>query len=496
MEDKEYTINLLEVASILKNNIKPIVKITAMFIVAGILFVIIASSFFPRFKSDAVLQIKQGKGSGVAAMLAGLGGGVFGTEALQMESYIEILKSRSVVIPVIEATEELDFWGRYPLYTSYVKKQISTEAVPMTDILKVSVYGETREKAQKTNQLLLKGFLQRVSELNSMEKGAQKKFLTERLKTSREELDKAELALQKYKEDHKIISPAANAEIFAQRITEIEQQAAVNQVALEAAEAKLASINRMLTSDGAASADNRTIQQYNNELAKLEATRISYLEKYTEKHPKMIEINDNIAKLKEKIQEEVAKVANLQAPTDNSVHQGLVAGKYQSEGEVAVARKKAEALQQLINRNNVELEKLPELEKGYIKVERDFKVANEVYLMLTKKLEETKITELQQPDNVLLVDEPTYPDVRDFPKTRLTLILAAILGLLCSSGYVVMKELEDKPIRTAESIVKFSGLPVLSVIPDKTRLNKARQSAQEVKQNGFLNKVREFIWKK
>lgn len=498
MDDKEYTIDLLEVAEILKENHKPIGKITVGCIIAAILYLLIAS---PVYESVATLQIKQqSKGGGMLAALAGLGGADFlGMSSMQMGTYKEIITSRGVVIPVIEATEEKGGWfgeKKYPSYEGYVKNRITTESIKMTDILQVKVTGNTPEKAQKVNKLLLENFFKRMADLNSAEKGTMKNFLTNRVKAAQEELDKAEVALEKFKTENKIISPTANADIFANRIMEVEKQAAINQVEMEAAQAKLAAINSQLSGNGAASADNKTIQRYNEELAKLEAERISYVDKYTEKHPKMIEVNDRIAKLKSKVQEEINKVAALQAPSDNTVHQELVAGKFQSEGEVAVTRQKAAALQQVIDQNNAELAKLPAVEREYITLERDFKVANEIYLMLTKKLEETKITEHQQPDNVLIVDEPTLPERPAFPKKATTLILAALLGLLGSGGYVVIKELMNKPIRGIEDIKQFVELPVLGMIPDETDLAVSLESTRQIKELTWLDKLEAYIWKR
>ena len=496
MDDKEYTIDLLEVAEIIKENIKPIARMTGCFVGLAIIYLIIAVIFFPKYESEATLQIKQqSKGGGMLAALAGVGGADFlGMGSMQMGTYKEIIKSRGVVIPVIEATEEKK-GEKYPAYEGYVKSRISVNDIKLTDILKVKVNAETAEKAQKVNQLLIENFLKRVAELNSDEKGSMKKFLTSRVKTAQEELIKAETALEKFKAEHKIISPTANAEIFANRIMEVEKQAALNQVEMEAAQAKLAAINSQLSGSGAAAADNRIIQRYNDELAKLEAERISYVDKYTEKHPKMIEVNDRIAKLKSKVQEEINKVAALQAPSDNDVHQQLVAGKYQSEGEVTVTRQKAAALQQVIDQNNAELVKLPAVEREYITLERDFKVANEIYLMLTKKLEETKITEHQNPDNVLVVDAPTLPDGRSSPRLKLGLLLAILMGVLLSSGYVVAEELMHKTIRSKEDIKQFLELPVLGTLPDELALADAAVAAQEPKEPTWRDKLKEFIWK-
>ena len=489
MEDKEYVIDLAEMTAILKENYKPVARLTGIIIGLTIIFLIVAWYFFPVYESEAKLQIKQSQPS-MMALMTGAG------SSSETESYIEILKSRGVVIPVIEATEELNFFGKYPRYEDYVKKRITAESVQLTDIMSVKVRGKTAEQAQKANQLLIEGFLKRVGELSSTQKGSLKAFLTERVATAKEELAKAADALQKFKEENKIISPTANTDIFTQRVMDAEKQAAANKVELEAAEARLAAINQQLNGSGASSADNVTLQRYNEELAKLETTRIAYKDKYTEKHPRMIEINERIESLKAKIQEELDKVASLQAPSDNQVHQSLVAGKYSSEGAVKVARQKAEVLQRIIDQNNEELAKMPAMEQEYVRISRNYAVASEIYTMLVKQLEETKITEFKQPMNVLLVDTPHLPDKPAFPRRGLALIFATLMGLLISSAYVLIKEMKNHTVRNSQMVLRYANLPVFGSIPDKDNLTPVANDMNEAKAQNFLNKVKEFIWKK
>lgn len=505
MEEKEYMIDLAEVAEILEENRKPIAKITGCTIGAAILYLILAWNFFPTYESEAMLQIRQkNSGGGLGALMAGMGSADFlSPSSSSMDSYIEILKSRSVVVPVIEATEKKDFFDKYPDYKKYVEKRIHAEAAQDTgmslsssNILMVSVKAKTAEQAQKTNQLLIDSFLKRVAELNSAEKGSVKGFLEERLKNAKEDLNKAEVALEKFKVDNKILSPSSNAEIFTERIMEAEKRAAANQIELEAAQARLAVINEQLSGSGSANADNITIQKYNEELAKLESTRIAYQDKYTEKHPRMIEINERIASLKSKIQLEVNKIAALQAPSDNVVHQGLVGGKYSAEGALTVARQKAEVLQKIIDQNNADLAKMPAMEQQYVRLSRDYGVANEIYMLLTKQLEQTKITEHQQPTNVLIVDKPHLPDKPVKPRRGLVLLAAALLGLLGSCGYVIYMGLQNRVIRTKETITEYVKLPVFGCIPDRTSLVDSEISPEETIFSRYFNKVREYIWKK
>ncbi|MCQ5198418.1 hypothetical protein NE554_11960, partial [Phascolarctobacterium faecium] len=98
-------------------------------------------------------------------------------------------------------------------------------------------------------------------------------------------------------------------------------------------------------------ADNAVIKQYNARLAELETQRIAYLDKYTAKHPKVIETEDAIAKLKSKLQQEIAKVASLHAPSDNRVHQQLLTSKFVSEAAISVAESNLAELEGLDKRN-------------------------------------------------------------------------------------------------------------------------------------------------
>ena len=494
MEDQDYTIELMEIVNIISENRKPIAKITCIFIAVALLYLLRAS---PVYESEALLRIKQQQGIGQSLLDAASGGNVQINQR-QMSTYAEILKSRSVVIPVIEATEIQDKNGKYPGYDGYVRGRITTAPFKDTDILSVKMRANEPGKAQKANQVLLAAFLKRMTDLSRVEQTATKNFLQERTDAAKKDLDKAETALQDYKIDNKILTPSDSAKLFLDRITLAEKEAAANRIEMGTAQAKLNAANSILGGEGQYAADSNVVRAYNAQLAKLEAERISYLDKYTEKHPRMIELNDQIAELKAKIAEETRKVAALQAPSDNAVHQRLVANKFQSEGELIVAQQKAALLQEVIDKNNRDLEQLPAVEKGYIKVARDSQVAGELYIMLAKRLEESKVAEVMVPTNVQIVDEPTFPEAPIAPRKGRTLALAALLGILLSCGYTVAMELMNRTIRTEDDVKNYLALPVMGAIPDEESMNLAmtKQKEMENKKPGLLSKLQYYILKK
>ena len=493
MEDQEYTIDLMEVVEIISENRKPIAKITCAFIAIALLYLLRAA---PIYESEALLRIKQQQGLGSSLLDAATGGNAAMNQR-QMSTYAEILKSRSVVIPVIEATEQ-EKNGKYPAYEGYVQGRITTSPFKDTDILSVKMKANEPGKAQKANQVLLAAFLQRMTDLSRVEQTATKNFLQDRTDAAKKDLDKAETALQDYKIENKILTPSDSSKLFLERIALAEKEAAANRIEMGTAQAKLNAANSILGGEGQYIADNRIVQAYNAQLAKLEAERISYLDKYTEKHPRMIDLNDQIAELKAKIAEETRKVAALQAPSDNAVHQRLVTSKFQSEGELIVAKQKAALLQEVIDQNNRDLELLPAVEKGYVKVARDAQVAGELYIMLAKRLEESKVAEVMVPTNVQIVDEPTLPEVPIAPRKGRTLALAALLGLLLSSGYIVVMELMNRTIRTEDDVKNFLSLPVMGAIPDEESMSQAmtKQKEMENKKPGLLSKLQYYILKK
>lgn len=121
---EEETIDLVELWHTIREHTSFIVKTTAVCILLAGLYLAIAT---PTYQSVALLRVKQSQGLG-DSMLSSLASGNPLQSKQQMSTDAEILKSRQVVIPVIEATEEPDEDGKYPGYEGYVKGYVTTNS--------------------------------------------------------------------------------------------------------------------------------------------------------------------------------------------------------------------------------------------------------------------------------------------------------------------------------------------------------------------------------
>ena len=485
---EENKIYIGELFALVVQNLRKILLIALTFVVIAMLYLLIAA---PVFESESLMRIKQPQGI-ATSLLDVVPGRSEGITNQLMSTYAEILKSRSVIEPVIAATEEIGD-GRYSSYENYVKDRVITTPLKNTEILKVTFYAKTPELAKKANELGVAGFLNRLNELSRTEQKMTKEFIAGRVSEAQKELYSAEAALQEFKEINKIIEPAESTKAIGTRVAWIDQGIAENSVNLATAQARLAAINGQLEASGKAIADSTTIKLYNQKLAELEMAKASYSGKFTDKHPKVVEVNAEIQNTRNQLEAEINKVAALQAASDNAVQQSLIAGKFQSEAEVAVANAKAQAMSAIEKANGKQIETMPSVEQGYLRLARNANVAQEIYVMLAKRLEEAKVAEAMVSTEVQVLDKPTFPQEPVRPRKLLTLSLALLLGFLVGSFYTVYNALRNRTIRTQEEVENFLGLPVLGTVPDALALNKV--NADTYKNPTILEKLRRLMEK-
>ncbi|WP_416182319.1 GumC family protein [Acidaminococcus timonensis] len=482
----EQEIDLRELWQIVRTNQKTIAKITGVFLGVAVAYLIIVPN---TYQSTALLRIKQERGL-ASSIMEQLPMGNAQLTKQQMNTNAEILKSRHVVIPVIEQTEE-EKDGKYPRYEDYVKDHIVTKPYKDTEILEVDVTGKTPEKAQEANQLLVQGFLDRLTELSHAESSATREFLEQRVKSSKKELDDAETKLKNYQVKHKIFSTDNQMKSLAERITELDKVKAQNKLDMETAQAALGSINSQLSGAGASIADSPSIQQAKSKLVDLEAQKASYVGKYTNENPKMKEINRQISSARSSLRREISAIVAQKAPSSSAVQQKLLTDKFTNEAMIAVAQGKNDAIDQLEKKNADEIAKLPQTQQGYLQVKRDADVAQEIYVMLAKRLEEAKVAEAMVPTEVQVVDEATLPEKPIKPRKLLTLVLALFLGLFGGAGYTIARTLLNRKIRTAADVEQYLELPVLGVIPEA---RSASDKKEEI--HGLWAGLRRKLWKK
>ena len=226
---EEITIDLKDLFETIWQEKKKVAAVTAVCMALGGLYLVIAP---PVYQSTSLLRIKQDQGL-ADSIMSKVTGGNTANDKQRMMTDAEILKSRNVVLPVIEQTEERNSSGELPTYEAYVKSHIITKPYKDTEILEVDVTGKSPEQAQKANELLVQGFMNRLTELSHDEQRRTREFLEQRLGTSKGELNDAENKLQQYQSANKMYSTDDQMKQLTEKLNIVDKAKAENQLNLE-----------------------------------------------------------------------------------------------------------------------------------------------------------------------------------------------------------------------------------------------------------------------
>jgi len=460
--EDEITIDLKDIIKTLKKRRALIMKV----FFGTILFAVVISFIIPpTYEGESNLRIKQPKGL-ADSLLADLPIENMGATKQVLSTYAEILKSRTVVQDVIDKTQSDKDADDIPTYEDMLKR-ITIQPVKDTEILNIKVKAKSPEEAQLIANTLVSTFNERMTDLVRSEQKTVREFIGQRLQESKKELEQSETALGEYKREQRIVALEDETKALIEKFASADKLLADNTVGMVSAQAQFSTAQQQLAKEKPGFvADSPLIQQYKGKLADLEVTLVSLSANYTAQHPQVVATRAAITETKAKLNAEIARVISVDAPSMNPIHQGLVQSEIQSEVEIAARGAQGQAIQQIKSGSEQELMKLPAKEQGLIKVMRDANVNQEIYIMLAKRYEEARISEVMQPNDVQIVDVAIVPNKPISPKKLLITVIGAILGLFAGVGLAFLLEYMNKTIRNADDVAQYLGLPVIGNIPD------------------------------
>ncbi len=142
----------------------------------------------------------------------------------------------------------------------------------------------------------------------------------------------------------------------------------------------------------------------------------------------------------------------------------MITEKLETESLIKADNAKMETLRNIVEQYDKQLQTIPEKGLELARLERQAKVEQNTYVLMQEKLEETKISEASQKQNIRIVDtaiEPLYPIK---PRKKLNLLLGALIGLGLGIGVTFLIEYFDDSIKNPDELEKM-GFPIMAIIP-------------------------------
>lgn len=270
-------------------------------------------------------------------------------------------------------------------------------------------------------------------------------FFDERTKALRDKLEQAQANLSAYQREHGIVAADERLDVENARLADLSTQL----VLVQGQESESKSRQRQARGNTDTLPEvlqNPLIQGLKSDLARQDAKVQQLAAQLGKNHPQYQQEEAQVKALRERLGNEVAKVAGGVA-TANRVNVQRM-----SEVRAALEAQKKKVLALKEQRDELSV------------LQRDVEAAQRNYDLITQRLGQSSLESQTQQTNVVVLTPAAEPIEPSFPKLLLNSILAVFLGSMLGVACALLFEMLNRRVRSAEDLAEGLGVPVLSVI--------------------------------
>lgn len=438
------TIDLKKLFSLMMEKKKIVIAIV---VICTIIATIVAFVLPKSYQSNTLVRIKSSNNlamSSMAAMATGFGIDVGGLSSTSPENYMELMKSREVLEPIMEQVDMPEEDKEKLTTEDFIKKYLEITNTKKTDLINITAYGKTPEEAQMISQSVADNFLTLMTKLNKEGNSSTVNFLNDRMAIAKEEMETAENKLQAYQQEKGIYSPDDQAKALIDRlsaydtnIAQLEAQEQANSAKLQDVTGKLEQQNSSLLEYNIS--DNDAIMNLRTAIVNKQVELVGLEQRYTEEHPDVIQAKQELAELKRSLDREIQSAVNSKSATLTPVQGNLLMEKVQTETAKAVTSASLDALKAKQQEAEGNISTLSADSVEYMRLLRDKNITSEVYTNLVKAYENTRIQEAQESMDIQIIDAANLPreDMPAKPNKKIIAAIGFVLGIMISFGYTL-----------------------------------------------------------
>jgi capsular exopolysaccharide synthesis family protein len=441
------------------------------FVVAGVIIAVaIVTLLTPkRYTTDAkiiagnpnsIAQNPQQAQTGLPVLNALL----IGNAAQSAETYAELMGETPVVQKVIDNLQ---------LHTDVatLKSALKVKPVTNTSILSLQVAWSDPETSARIANEFATVFVERQRELLSGQANGAVEQLSRQLPPAQRRLLAAEQDLSRYEIAHNIADLSTQTTSTVNEAINTDQK--INQVQLDKrqADAQIASLTSSLagmtatTGGGTNTAQNPVLPSLRQKLADLSVALGSAQQHYTDSHPAVVNLKQQIADVNRQIARTPPTIIASSSTIANPVYQQLT---QQLSAARAMSQADSAQLAQLAQQRaaiNPKLAALPGQAQRLAELKRRELSAENTYNALQQKYNDASIASTTGISDVTITQRADKALAAKTPHLGMNLIIATIIGILLGLGVVFLVDWFDGRIRDERDVEGELQLPVLASIP-------------------------------
>jgi succinoglycan biosynthesis transport protein ExoP len=333
--------------------------------------------------------------------------------------------------------------GLISRYRSFLK----VEPVKNTRLVDVSFSTPDPRLSQQLANAHATAFIQMILENHFNLTQEARDFLGKKLAELRGKVVTAENELNKFRQAHGVVSLEKGENIVVDRLVDLNKQ--LTQTRSERIQAEsLYQMTRNKNSEYLAQVlSNPLILQIKGTLANLETEKGRLSSTYTAEHPRMQELNQQIAEAKRGLASEVANIVR-----------GI-------ESNYAAARGREQALEAEAKKQQDTALDLKEVGVDYAVLNEEVVVNRGLYENVLKRMNETNVANDLAASNMQVVQRAEVPTVPSSPNMTRIFLVSAFLGLFLAVAMAFFLEYMDSTMNTPQQVWAAVSLATLGVVP-------------------------------
>jgi polysaccharide biosynthesis transport protein len=379
--------------------------------------------------------------------------------ALQVIRQLNLDKSTDTVAPTNNDLTT-DAYQSDPSRTSAAlasfRGNLQVSLVPNTRIIELRYRSTDKELAARVVNALASTYVEQNFKTRFESTMQASDWLSKQLVDLQIKVETSQEKLVQYQKEHQILGIDEKQNIITAKLDELNRELTAAEAARMEKEALYRSVegaDSPLPPDAASSGnkiapvDSALLEKLREQKAELEVQIAQMNTQFGPAYPKLVQMNGQLKELTTQIQTENSKVV----------------GRLRADYLAAAQQEKM--LQDALEQQKVEANKLNESSIEYSLLKRDVDTNRTLYEGLLEKLKEAGVTAGLRSNNFRIVDVARVPTAPSEPNLPRNLGFALALGLTTGIGLSFLLEGLDNTVRTPDQAQAVSALPSLGVIP-------------------------------
>jgi capsular exopolysaccharide synthesis family protein len=350
------------------------------------------------------------------------------------------LINTSILVSISPIKKVVDF------YVKNLSVQTNTE---FSSIVNLSISDGRKQKAEDFLNILVQKYNDRAVSLKDELSKSTSDFVSRRLEIISNDLGDVDLTAQSIKVRYGISDNASKVGLNMQSSQQLERQVVDVNTQLQTIGLMKEFVsqndgNELIPDLGVSDNNSTSFKQQYNQLM-IEKQRL--LKNSTEKNPTVVNISEQLSKLKQNFRQSLDNLESTQKITLDNLN-------------------KQHSLY------NSRIYAAPKQEKLIRDIERQQQIKEQLYLYLLRKREETAISLGVAEPNAEIIDYALSLPFPISPKKKMVYLSAGLIGLIIPLLYLYLVNLLDTKIHTREEVERVLSVPIIGDIPKLEIKNK------------------------